>query len=335
MAKPSLPQFRKEKNAWYARINGRRVSLGVSGKDGKKDAYDAFYAMKANGIPERVTATTVQNIVDSFLQDGKERLSAGCYRNYRIFGDCLKAAFGDRRTEELTNAKIEAFTRKQSEWSNTYRNQFLGFVVTIYRWAMRERLIKVIPLGNVQRPPKASRGVQAVLTAEEHKALVSQADELFADFLELLWQTGARPSEIAGLTAEHVRQAVNGVIILSSHKGAYRGKQRMLILNDVALAIVSRRAEGKNGLLFDGWNGRLTANAIGGRIRRLAEKAGIRRIISYGYRHTFATDALSKGIPDTYVASLLGHSSTIMLHKHYSHLTERTALLRDAARQVR
>jgi integrase len=109
----------------------------------------------------------------------------------------------------------------------------------------------------------------------------------------------------------------------------------MLILNDVALAIVSRRAEGKNGLLFDGWNGRLTANAIGGRIRRLAEKAGIRRVIAYGYRHTFATDALSKGIADTHVASLLGHSSTIMLHKHYSHLTARTALLRDVAKQVR
>ncbi|HQR07133.1 MAG TPA: tyrosine-type recombinase/integrase [Gemmatales bacterium] len=335
MAKPCLPLFRKEKNAWYARINGRRVSLGVSGKDGKKEAYDAFYSMKANGIPERVTATTIQNIVDSFLQDGKERLSAGCYRNYRIFGDCLKAAFGDRRTEELTNAKIEAFTRKQCEWSNTYRNQFLGFIVTIYRWAMRERLIKVNPLGNVQRPPKASRGVQAVLTPEEHKALVSQADELFADFLELLWQTGARPSEIAGLTAAQVRQAVNGVIILSNHKGAYRGKQRMLILNDVAIAIVNRRADGRTGLLFDGWNGRLTANAIGGRIRRLAEKAGIRRVIAYGYRHTFATDALSKGVADASVAALLGHTSTTMLHKHYSHLTSRVAVLRGEMDRVR
>ena len=49
----------------------------------------------------------------------------------------------------------------------------------------------------------------------------------------------------------------------------------------------------------------------------------------------YATDALSKGVPDATVAALLGHSGTAMLHKHYSHLTSRIAVLKDALAKVR
>ncbi len=336
MARQSKPHYRSEKNAWYARINGSRLSLGVKGKKTKKEAYEAWHTLIANGIPEKPKGElTINEVVKSFLDEASERMSAGCHRNYSIFAERLRVAFGNKRTNELTNNAVEVYARKQSEWSNTYRNQFLGFVITLYRWALRERMINVNPLGNVNRPAKSSRGVNAVLTAEEHQTLIKHADDDFADFLNLLWHTGCRPSEIAGLTAEQVRQSVNGVIVLNDHKSAHKGKQRMLILNDEAMSIVKRRADGRTGLLFDGINGKLTANAIGGRIRRLSEKAGLRNIIAYGYRHTFATDALSKGIADTHVASLLGHSSTTMLHKHYSHLTARTALLRDVAKQIR
>jgi integrase len=41
---------------------------------------------------------------------------------------------------------------------------------------------------------------------------------------------------------------------------------------------------------------------------------------AYGFRHSFATDALSNGVPEAHVAALLGHSSTTMLHRHYSHV---------------
>ena len=64
--------------------------------------------------------------------------------------------------------------------------------------------------------------------------------------------------------------------------------------------------------------------------RKLKVKA-----IAYGYRHGFATDALAAGVPDAHVAALLGHGSTAMLHKHYSHLSSRATVLRDAAALVR
>jgi integrase len=65
------------------------------------------------------------------------------------------------------------------------------------------------------------------------------------------------------------------------------------------------------------------------------EKAGVKHAVAYGYRHTFATDALANGVPDAQVAELLGHSGTAMLHKHYSHLTARSKVLQEALGKVR
>ncbi len=54
-----------------------------------------------------------------------------------------------------------------------------------------------------------------------------------------------------------------------------------------------------------------------------------------GRQQARATDAIAAGVSDAVVAELLWHSSTAMLHKHYSHLATRSKLLADAAKQVR
>ncbi len=68
----------------------------------------------------------------------------------------------------------------------------------------------------------------------------------------------------------------------------------------------------------------------------LRQRLGLPNTITvYGYRHTFATDALANGVPDAQVAELLGHSGTAMLHRHYAHLTARAKALQDALGKVR
>jgi integrase len=56
--------------------------------------------------------------------------------------------------------------------------------------------------------------------------------------------------------------------------------------------------------------------------------------VPYGYRHTFATDALANGVSDAHIAELLGHS-VAMLGRHYSHLVARTGVLKAALGRVR
>jgi integrase/recombinase XerC len=224
------------------------------------------------------------------------------------------------------------------DWSSSYRHGFLGTVMTAFRWAMTKRLITNNPLAGLRKPPKASRGRKALITVEEHAALVAHADADFADFLQLLWLTGSRPSEMSHLQIADVDFA-NAVAILGKHKTLHLGKERIIVLSAEALSILQRRlplAQQQGGYFFLATDGRpMTAKAIGGRVRRTCKRAGIRRCIAYGYRHTFATDALSKGVPETSVAALLGHSTTAMLHKHYSHLTAKVAVLKEAMGKIR
>jgi integrase len=58
-------------------------------------------------------------------------------------------------------------------------------------------------------------------------------------------------------------------------------------------------------------------------------------VVSYTYRHTYATDALEQGLGVAQAAELLGHTSTDMGMQHYQHLSEKREHLLQAARQAR
>jgi len=188
----------------------------------------------------------------------------------------------------------------------------------------------------IKKPKKQSRGRKSVISLDDHRRLVKHAKGAWQDFLELLWLTGARPGEIAGLTAADV-DLDSKTVILGDHKTADQtGRDRLIMLPDEAVTILQRLiARRSSGLLFPGQKGqRLTANNVACRMRRLCERLGV-KAFCYGYRHTFATDALANGVPDAQVAELLGHKGTAMLHKHYSHLSAKARTLRTALGRVR
>ena len=338
MPRPAKPWYRNATNSWYARFKGKQVWLGVSGRKAKREALEAWHVLLTNGKPKPEAVkpeASVQAVVIAFLADAEARVSAGCLRNYRLFLLPFAERYGKRSAESIATAEAEAFARKP-EWSASYRNGMLGALVTAFRWAERSQLIARNPLQGVRKPPKASRGAKALVDADAYAKLCAHAEPLFKAFLRLLWLTGARPGEIASLQAEAIDLA-QGVAMLSEHKTAHLGKSRILFLCPKALAVVKERlAERPQGLLFPGHDGkRMTAQAVGCRLRRLCVKASVPHSIPYGFRHSFGTDALASGVPDATVAALMGHTGTAMLHKHYAHLTARSQTLRDALAQLR
>jgi integrase len=298
MPRPAKPWFRASANAWYVTLNGRKVSLGVSGRKSKREAVKAWHRLISNGPkpkPESKADATVKAVIDGFLADAEGSVSPGCLRNYRLFLLPFAQGNGSRPAEALTVAEAEAYSRRP-EWSTSYRNGFIGSLVSAYRWAERGQVISRNPLAGIRKPPKASRGTKALVSADDHARLVAKADPLFGSFLRLLFLTGARPGEIASLRAEAVDYA-QGVAVLTEHKTAHLGKSRVLFLCPEALDVL-RRSDVNEGLFFPGEDGqRLTAQAIGRRLARLCVKAGVKPCMAYGYRHTFATDALAKACP--------------------------------------
>ena len=87
----------------------------------------------------------------------------------------------------------------------------------------------------------------------------------------------------------------------------------------------------RHGTILRGLGGRpLTLMSIVRRFARLKELTGV-EVTSYCFRHTYATRLLSNGVPDTQVAAMMGHSSTRMIHAHYSHVAQNSRLLGEIA----
>lgn len=345
MAKKSVgPWWYEAKNAYYVWHEGRKISLKTADETEAVKAWHRLMGgataeaqpkpLEAPQKPEvKPTVITVGELITAFLSEAEKRISPAAYYGYVKFLKPLALAYRSREANALTADDVERFLAKRTTWGATYKASFHGTASSLFKWAIGEGLLLKNVMAKVVKPRKKSRGSEAVLTEAEHLSLLSHADPVMKDLLIVLWATGARPSEVACLTAEMIRQSRDGVIVLEQHKTAHKGKQRHLILSGEALAIVQRRAG--DGLIFRGKKGQLSATAIGLRMTKLCVKAGVRHLMPYGYRHTFATDALAAGVPDATVASLLGHADTSMIHKHYSHLSARTQVLKDAASKIR
>jgi integrase len=114
------------------------------------------------------------------------------------------------------------------------------------------------------------------------------------------------------------------------------GRPRLIVLPPPALDVLTKQKEKyQTGYLFRTLSGTpYTCPGLTQAVWRLAERIG-RPIWPYSLRQSYATDALAAGIPSAHVAALLGHTSTAMLERTYSHLTAKTQLLKDAAAKVR
>jgi integrase len=338
MAKPSKPWFRASKGSWYATVGGRKLSLGVRGRENAKAAKEAWHRLMANGpkaTQKPKPEPTVAEVIDAYLSDAESRVKPETLRGYRKFLRPFSAEHGQLPASALTPTICESWSR-QPQWSADTRNDILGTLVAAVRWAVRSRLIATNPIAGVKRPPKTSRGASTLLTPSEHCRLLDHASPHLNLFLRVLYATGARPGEVAAITAENF-DAEAGCVHLDEHKTSHKGKRRTMYLPPEAVTLLNaqRQHYGSGFLLRNGWGRQWNWRCLGEAMRRLRERAGVPHAITYGYRHTFATDALSNGVPDAQVAELLGHSGTAMLHKHYSHLGAKAQALRNALGKVR
>lgn len=142
--------------------------------------------------------------------------------------------------------------------------------------------------------------------------------------IELLFSTGARVSEIAGLTKNNIN--------LDSGSVSIRGKgdkERVIqICNRETIDLLKHYyklykqsiEKAGNYFLVNRLGSKLSDQSIRAIVKRLAGTAGLNRHITpHMFRHSFATLLLEKDVDIKYIQSLLGHSS-IMTTQIYTHV---------------
>jgi integrase/recombinase XerC len=251
------------------------------------------------------------------------------------------AGFLSRGRRGLANARLQDLRRFLAQlttlrYARASIARRVGAIHTFYRWASSRGIVHADPSALLGRPKVVSR-LPVVLRVPEAATLVeapgadegaSEVDEAIAlrdrAILELMYGSGLRVSEVAGLRIERVDLDRGRVGVIG--KG---DKEREVPLGDPArdaveawLVVRGVLEPGSHGNLFTNRRGR----PIGPRdIRRLVGRyAGAtlsgRRVTPHTLRHSFATHLLEGGADIRAVQEMLGHAS-VATTQRYTHVS--------------
>jgi integrase/recombinase XerC len=230
--------------------------------------------------------------------------------------------------------------------SNRSLARHLSTLRSFFRWACREGHVERNPARGLPSPrlpktlPRAMTlpDTERLLGAEEEGFIPERERALF----ELLYATGLRVSEAAGLDVEDVD--LSSRLVRVTGKGS---RERIVPFGEEAgdalreylpsRAALRRRAEESDPsagepLFVNARGGRLTPRSMARLLKRRLRAAGLPAEISpHALRHTFATHLLEAGADLRAIQELLGHASLSTTQK-YTHLD--AARLREVYRNA-
>ncbi len=221
----------------------------------------------------------------------------------------------------------------RAKYSTATINRRLSAVRDLYRWLLEEGVTEQDSAAAIASP-KRRKTLPKTLTEAEAEAILNSCDGNGARemrdraFLELLYATGARISEISSLNVDDVDLAQAQVRLFG--KGS---KVRIVPVYKLAIERVdayerearpklSTRSDGRERALFLSTRGnRMSADALRKVFEQRVVQSGIgRHVTPHAMRHTFATELLAGGADLRSVQTLLGHSD-LSTTQIYTHLT--------------
>jgi integrase/recombinase XerC len=208
----------------------------------------------------------------------------------------------------------------------------LSAIRSFYRYLVREEIIPKNPVEQVSSP-KLDKRLPSFLTQEEMEKLLGAPDlstplgQRDQAFLELLYASGLRVSELVGLTPEQIDLESNEIRVWG--KGS---KERVVLMGEPAAAAlkdylnqgrVELLGKKKSQALFLNRYGQpLPERSVQRILQQYAKKAGIgKRVHPHMLRHTFATHLLDGGADLRVVQELLGHAR-LSSTQIYTHVTK-------------
>jgi site-specific recombinase XerD len=186
--------------------------------------------------------------------------------------------------------------------------------------------------GALPQLPRVPRKVRDVLSRAEIDRLEDAADiERDRLIVRVLADTGIRATELCQLLVGDITRHQGGSLLKIRGKG---GKERLVPLRPTVARrlerfVRSRREATESDFIFvSRRRGRLsqdyeplTRNGVLQLLYDLAERARLtKHVYTHLLRHSFATEALRRGMSPVQLANVLGHSGLRMIERTYAHL---------------
>lgn len=263
------------------------------------------------------------------LQRRIEGYSPRTLEAYRLQMDLLIRNIGDMPIDQVTLSHLRNYIggpasegRKPATIAHRVR-----MIRSFFNWAVEEDILTRSPAHKL-REPKLPQCLPKALTFEELELLrdACQTPREHA-LIELLFATGCRVSELAGMQRRDVdwdRMAIRVIGKGNKEREVYFGARAALWLR----RYLRERADAHPSLFIAERHPvrATTPHQIWYAMKRVADRAGLRnRVWPHVMRHTLATTLLNQGASLAAVQSILGHVRP--------ETTQRYAYLSGAARQ--
>ncbi|AYB63518.1 site-specific tyrosine recombinase XerC (plasmid) [Ralstonia solanacearum] len=218
---------------------------------------------------------------------------------------------------------------------------------TWFKWLARENHILYNPASELDLPKLPKHLPRAILSVQEVEAILAEADPdtpyglRDRAMLELLYSTGIRRMEVAGLALYDV-DAMRRLVFVREGKGA---KDRVVPIGERALAWLDRYLTearpqlivGQQQALFvTDYGEAVSPEFVASHVKRYMEFAGIQKPgATHLLRHAMATHMLEAGADVRVLQALLGHANlnTTEIYTHVS--IEHLRAIHDATHPAR
>lgn len=233
----------------------------------------------------------------------------------------------------------------------TTTSRKLSSLRTFYRFMEREGLVNANPFAGL-KAPKRARTLPHFLSVAEITRLLDAPMQVWQDaakperegerrtaeylarrdaaLLEVLYSTGGRVSEVAGLQDGAV-DTLSGVVqvrgkgkkerLCALGRPACKALKSALQLRDTLWPEISRRPRGDKPVFVNARGTRLTTRSIERLLKRYLAVAGLNPDLTpHALRHSFATHLLDAGADLRSVQEMLGHAS-LSTTQIYTHVT--------------
>jgi len=272
----------------------------------------------------------VKKHIETFLRhlEIERGMSQHTLRAYRKDLETF-AAYAEKEPEDVEMIDVRGFVARQIKdgLSKTTAGRRLASVRSFLKFLTREGFLKANP-AKLVTTPKAEKHLPKFLSVDDVFALIEKPDTISfihardRAILELLYSSGLRVGEVAGLNVEDINTREGLVKV----KGKGR-KERIVPVGSKAVdAIKSYMVEKillkkKNKALFLNRTGSpLSERGIRRIVVKYARLVGVSgQIGPHTLRHTFASHLLQAGADLRVIQELLGHASLSTTQK-YTHL---------------
>jgi integrase len=271
MKRPKVPTYGHHKATGQARcyVGGKSYYLGPFGSEASRIRFGEIVAKVIGGLPidplapdltqstDSTGGLTVNELCLSFLRHANSYYTKDGRPSAEVW--CFKSAIkplielhGLSRVNDITPLNLkavrEAFIAKG--WSRIFCNKSTNRVRHIFRWAVENGMASVVTLQSLQAVSPLKAGKCAAPDHRRREAVDDARIEAVRrhlpqehrDLLDLLRHTGARPSELLGLSLTAIDTTGEvWVANLVDHKNAHRGLPRKLFFGPKSQLILKRR----------------------------------------------------------------------------------------------